>query len=95
VAYDEHKQGAGYQITRFRDGTMLSPISTDALLLGYDPVSQDIVASGPNGLELMKGTHVVQTVSVGANPRIEILPKDHRIYVVTHHLLTILRTTAP
>jgi hypothetical protein len=43
----------------------------------------------------MKGTHVVQTVSVGANPRIEILPKDHRIYVVTHHLLTILRTTAP
>jgi hypothetical protein len=95
VAYDERKHGGSYQINRFRGGTMLSPISTDAVLLGYDPVSRAVIASGPDGLEFIKGTHVVQTVSIGANPRIEIVPSADRMYVVTHHLLTVLGTSAP
>jgi hypothetical protein len=94
VAYVERKTGSGYVIELLSGPTVIGSLTTTASLTGWDPVTGAEIGSAPTGLVAIRGRHVVQTVKVGAGPRVVDDVGSHRLYTVAGTTLSVLRTAS-
>jgi hypothetical protein len=94
VAYAEHKDGSVRRVELLNGPSVVTSLTTDAVLTGWDPVSGDELARSAAGLVAIHGRQVAQTIRVGAHPHdVVVDPHSHRLVAISGVTLTVMRTS--